>query len=207
MNLDDVSLEGAVIVDDLCRAAAERDPRLAGPFAEVHACRPRAVRALFAFAGGPLPESTNVVDHRRDEAVPGAAEAAPAWYPVIDLDRCSNCGQCHEFCLFGVYEKDADGRVRVSNPESCKNNCPACARICPEAAIIFPKVAEAPIDGSEIRDEDAVRSNIKVNVDEMLGDDVYAALRARKKKRRSLLNRKKIEKALAERRRCSEDEA
>lgn len=203
VNVDDVPQENVVVVDDLCRAAAERDPRLAGPFAEVHACRPRAVRALFAFAGFPLPESTKVVDHRRDTAVPGEPETAPAWYPVIDTDRCSGCGQCHEFCLFGVYEKQEDGRIVVVNPGSCKNNCPACARICPEAAIMFPKLGEAPIDGSEIRDEAAVRANVKLNVDEILGDDVYAALRARKQKRRALLNRKKIEKALEERRHCS----
>jgi len=42
-------------------------------------------------------------------------------------------------------------------------------------------------------------------VDEILGDDVYAALKARKEKRRSLLNRKKIDRALEERRKCSGD--
>ena len=93
----------------------------------------------------------------------------------------------------------------MANPQSCKNNCPACARICPEAAIIFPKVGESPINGAEISDEDELKTNIKVNVDEILGDDVYATLNARKQKRRSLLNRKKIEQALAERNKCSED--
>lgn len=200
---------GSVLVlSDLCRAAAEKNPVLEeiaeSDSAVVYACRPRAVRALFDYAGAPLSASAEVVDLRREAAAEGeASEEAPAWYPVIDYDRCSNCGQCHEFCLFGVYEKDAEERVQVVQPGNCKNNCPACARICPEAAIIFPKSAESPIDGAEIDDETVVKSQIKLNVDEILGDDVYAALEARKQKRRSLLNRKKIEKALEERRNCS----
>jgi ferredoxin len=94
--------------------------------------------------------------------------------------------------------------VVVIHPESCKNNCPACARICPETAIIFPKVGENPINGAEITDESIREAKVKINVDEILGDDVYTALNARKQKRRSLLNQKKIEQALEERRKCSE---
>lgn len=201
--------EGITVVDDLCKAAAERDPLLETRFSEVHACHPRAVCAIFDFAGHPLPTETKL--HNRRKALPATPspdlpleEKAPAWYPVIDYDRCTSCGQCHEFCLFGVYEKDDDGRVTVAHPASCKNNCPACARICPETAIIFPKVNETPINGAVISDEEIRQANVKINVDEILGDDVYAALNARKQKRRSLLNEKKIEKALAERRKCSE---
>jgi NAD-dependent dihydropyrimidine dehydrogenase PreA subunit len=200
--------EDVTVVDDLCKAAAEKDPILRKGFSEVHACHPRAVRALFDFAGHPLPAEVELHNHRLPYSntptlLHSSGEAA--WYPVIDYDRCTNCGQCHEFCLFGVYEKEDDGKVTVANPASCKNNCPACARICPEAAIIFPKVGESPINGAEISDEDKLKANIKVNVDELLGDDVYAALNARKQKRRSLLNQKKIEKAMDERRKCSED--
>ncbi|MFA6174867.1 MAG: ferredoxin family protein, partial [Kiritimatiellales bacterium] len=141
----------------------------------------------------------------RSPAGNSSGQSDAAWFPVIDGDRCTNCGQCFEFCLFGVYEKDAGGKVRVTNPQSCKNNCPACARICPAAAIIFPKVGESPINGAEISDEDALKANIKINVDEILGDDIYAALNARKQKRQSLLNRKKVEQALAERKKCAEE--
>jgi Pyruvate/2-oxoacid:ferredoxin oxidoreductase delta subunit len=70
------------------------------------------------------------------------------WFPVIDYDRCKNCRQCLQFCLFGVYGTDEGGLVRVAKPEKCKTNCPACARICPHTAIIFPKFAEGgPISG------------------------------------------------------------
>jgi hypothetical protein len=66
------------------------------------------------------------------------------WYPVVDLSRCTNCGHCLQFCLFGVYELDADGQVRVSQPDSCKAGCPACSRICPSSAIMFPLYHQDP---------------------------------------------------------------
>jgi len=197
----------AVVIPDLCRTAAEKDPILGTAFSQIHACHPRAVRALFEFAGHPLPESVSLHDHRTTPPHPHTPapsnSPSPAWYPILDYARCTACGQCFEFCLFGVFEKTKAGRVVVASPESCKDNCPACARICPETAIIFPKVGESPINGAEITDETALKANLKINVDEILGDDVYAALNARKQKRRSLLNQKKLEKALAEREKCS----
>lgn len=206
--------DGAVLVDDLCRAAVAKDPvlgQIAGADEPVIcACHPRAVRALCAFAGFPLPQNTEFINLRNSAIHPSSNpsfQSDSAWYPVIDEDRCTNCGQCFEFCLFGVYEKDSEEKVRVANPFSCKNNCPACARICPAAAIIFPKVGESPINGAEITDEETLKANIKINVDEILGGDVYAALNARKQKRRSLLDQKKVEQALAERKKCSEDKA
>jgi len=69
------------------------------------------------------------------------------WFPVIDYDRCQNCKQCLNFCLFGVYQLSEEGQVTVRNPAGCKTNCPACARMCPQKAIIFPKYADAPING------------------------------------------------------------
>ncbi|MDF7824496.1 ferredoxin family protein [Pontiellaceae bacterium B12227] len=207
VDVSGVPVEGAEIVPDLCKAAAEKDPILGNGFAEIHACHPRAVRALFNFAGQPLPDSARIHNHRNPlirQSDDPSMQSNPAWYPVIDYDRCTSCGQCHEFCLFGVYEKEAGGKIVVSNPASCKNNCPACARICPETAIIFPKVGESPINGAGISDETQRQANVKINVDEILGGDVYAALNARKQKRQSLMNEKKLEKALAERRSCSE---
>jgi NAD-dependent dihydropyrimidine dehydrogenase PreA subunit len=213
----------AAVVPDLCKAAAEKDPVLGEIAAAekplIYACHPRAVRALFAFAGTPLPENAQLINLRspltqssshpffHPSALPSDSPSDSAWYPVIDYDRCTHCGQCFEFCLFGVYAKNPDGKICVTQPHSCKNNCPACARICPGAAIIFPKVGESPINGAEISDEDELKANIKINVDEILGGDVYAALNARKQKRRSLLNQKKIEQALAERKNCSEGNA
>ncbi len=201
-----VASEEAVVIPDLCKAAATNDPVLGNNFSEIHACHPRAVRALFAFAGHPLSREVEIHNHRKPLSPhpSPSLEQNPAWFPVIDYDRCTGCGQCHDFCLFGVYGRDADGRVRVTHPESCKNNCPACARICPETAIIFPKCGESPINGAEIDDEAGRKANIKINVEEILGNDVYATLHARTQKRRALLDQKKVEKALDERRKCSE---
>jgi NAD-dependent dihydropyrimidine dehydrogenase PreA subunit len=60
------------------------------------------------------------------------------WYPVVEGARCRNCGQCLQFCLFGVYALDAEGKVTVARPDECKPGCPACSRICPEGVIMFP---------------------------------------------------------------------
>jgi len=60
------------------------------------------------------------------------------WYPVLDYSRCTDCRQCLQFCLFGVYTLDEEGKVRASAPDQCKPGCPACSRICPSSAIMFP---------------------------------------------------------------------
>jgi len=62
----------------------------------------------------------------------------PRWYPVIDGFRCVQCQHCLQFCLFGVYALDAEGKVQVRSPDQCKTGCPACARVCPQGAIMFP---------------------------------------------------------------------
>ena len=65
------------------------------------------------------------------------------WYPVLDRSRCTDCGQCHDFCLFGVYDV-RDGQVVATRPEQCKPGCPACARVCPEGSIMFPHYTADP---------------------------------------------------------------
>lgn len=76
------------------------------------------------------------------------------WYPVIDFDRCTNCMECVDFCLFGVYGVDHGENILVEQPDNCRKGCPACSRVCPENAIIFPQhkapaIAGAPTDGEE----------------------------------------------------------
>jgi NAD-dependent dihydropyrimidine dehydrogenase PreA subunit len=81
----------------------------------------------------------------RMEAPPGLGavrtidtSAAQRWYPLVDKSRCTHCGSCHQFCLFGVYELDEQKKVRIVHPDCCKPGCPACSRICPQGALIFP---------------------------------------------------------------------
>jgi NAD-dependent dihydropyrimidine dehydrogenase PreA subunit len=147
-----------------------------GPLAIV-ACFPRAIRWLFHAAGVPLSNGRtqfyNMRTQSPEEIIRGIADlgfriadsghgANPQsairdpqsswvpWFPVIDYDRCRNCKQCLNFCLFGVYKLSDEGRVEVRNPAGCKTNCPACARMCPQKAIIFPKYADPPINGDEV---------------------------------------------------------
>ena len=192
---------GATVVDDLCRLAARRDPvlrQIAG--AErvwIAACHPRAVRALFSAADAPLPDEGSTLLNLRTQAaeevlaaVPEDLECEPLtvadddgdwmpWFPAIDRDRCKNCKQCLNFCLFGVYETDDEGRVRVANPAQCKTYCPACARVCPEVAVIFPKYESGPISGEEVGPDGLGDEPVGVDLARLADGDVYAALRAR----------------------------
>jgi NAD-dependent dihydropyrimidine dehydrogenase PreA subunit len=123
----------------------------------------------------------------------------PSWFPVIDYSRCTSCGQCADFCLFGVYEKD-NGKVKVKNPRECKNNCPACARICPQTAIIFPKYKQGgAIGGSDFIDEIAEQKRQADDINTFLQGDIYNALEHRKQKRRSIILEEAMKKALDER--------
>ncbi|MDA1137666.1 MAG: ferredoxin family protein [Planctomycetota bacterium] len=72
------------------------------------------------------------------------------WYPVIDFGRCTNCMECIDFCLFGVYGVDSMDRILVENPDNCKKGCPACSRVCPEQAIIFPEYKSPEIAGANV---------------------------------------------------------
>lgn len=200
-------------VDDLCGLAAQKDAVLREVLTHrpvtVLACHLRAVKWLLRAEGSDVNQTTlfNSRDESTDPIVAQLVESGlhsgvaseitfkksvdwVPWFPVIDRDRCRNCKQCLSFCLFGVYGLDAQGHVSVVNPQGCKTNCPACARICPDVAIIFPKYNQAPISGAPIVDEDSERAKVKVNVQEILGSDIYGALSERKKKARSLLVRK-----------------
>lgn len=73
------------------------------------------------------------------------------WYPVIDFSRCTNCMECIDFCLFGVYGVDAQETIVVEQADNCRKGCPACSRVCPQNAIMFPQhktpaIAGAPVD-------------------------------------------------------------
>lgn len=93
------------------------------------------------------------------------SEPAPRrWYPVIDYDRCTNCMECIDFCLFGVYGVDQNDLILVESQDSCKKGCPACSRVCPENAIVFPAHKSPGIAGSD--DEVA---GLKIDLSKLFG--------------------------------------
>jgi ferredoxin len=54
---------------------------------------------------------------------------------VVDLDRCTGCGACHERCYFGALSRqDGPGSPSRVDPEKCMG-CGLCRVTCPEEAI------------------------------------------------------------------------
>ena len=82
------------------------------------------------------------------------------WYPVIDYSRCTNCMECIDFCLFGVYGVDKIETILVEQPDNCRKGCPACSRVCPENAIIFPQHKTPAIAGANVSDGGALKIDL-----------------------------------------------
>jgi NAD-dependent dihydropyrimidine dehydrogenase PreA subunit len=98
------------------------------------------------------------------------------WYPVIDYSRCTNCMECIDFCLFGVYGVDVHDTILVEQQDNCKKGCPACSRVCPENAIIFPGHKTPAIAGA-----DGEVAGLKIDLSKLFGapDGLVAAVAER----------------------------
>lgn len=109
------------------------------------------------------------------------------WYPVIDFDRCTNCMECVDFCLFGVYGLDGAETILVEQPDNCRKGCPACSRVCPENAIIFPQHKAPAIAGAEVEGGEG----FKIDLSQLFGapatDDDPIATAARERDEQLLL--------------------
>jgi len=215
-----------VEIADLCGCAVDRKNEIHDIFSAsdeilVVACYPRAVRLLLQNCGVETEKSAiNFLNFRAlnegqifesvSNFLSGISEKSesleiknstdwPSWYPMIDYTRCTACGQCSDFCLFGVYEK-RDNKVVVINPKGCKNNCPACGRICPQTAIVFPKYEhDGAIAGSDTIDELAEQQRQTQDVETILGSNIYKALEMRKAKRQSIIRSTAMQQAITER--------
>lgn len=216
-----------IMMTDLCGLAATDKELLSDLIKDdtrylVTGCFPRTMNLLFRKVNNDFDVSTGMhfvnlfedtfesiceqidsfSDEPGEEGTSGNLEASsewPSWYPVIDYERCTSCGQCADFCLFGVYEKSAS-EVKVVNPQGCKYNCPACARICPATAIIFPKYKNGgAIGGSDSIDEQMEQKRQTMDIESLLGDDIYAALIQRKMKRQSIIREEAMKRAVEER--------
>lgn len=122
----------------------------------------------------------------------------PAWYPVIDKSRCTLCGQCARFCVFGVYKFNKKS-LEVVNPLRCKNNCPACGRTCPASAIIFPRLPEnSALSGAK---PDKETKSGKADKKEGL----FVLLNDRNSNRKSIFRQGLVQQAEAEKRKAIEE--
>ena len=224
LQLVDIEVE-KIKLNDLCGLSANNKSQVKELFSQskktfLIACHQRAVKTLLTFARVQISENLHFLNLRENiefqefknvskQQVSDKSRTAiieinaktdwPAWYPVIDYSRCTQCGQCADFCLFGVYKKD-NGTVEVTNPEACKINCPACARICPQVAIIFPKYNYGgAISGSDSFDEVTEQKRQMDDLNQILGSDIYQALEQRKQKRQSIIRGDALNKAIEER--------
>jgi len=108
--------------------------------------------------GGPAAATEGREANRIEE------DAARRWYPVIDYGRCTNCMECVDFCLFGVYGLDDVDNLLVEQPDNCRKGCPACSRVCPENAIMFPLHKTPAIAGAL-----AEPGGLKIDLSELFG--------------------------------------
>ena len=205
-----------VELNDLCALSIDR----AGSLRELNrkfrrkiviACYPRAVENILIQADAPFEEMTVLnfrkisVDETKTELesfrgersyeVMNSGLKVPAWFPLVDKTRCSNCGQCAAFCLFGVYNY-ADKQLGVKNPLSCKNNCPACARACPQSAIIFPRIKEDSVIAGSDPDCNQVQQQAGLLIDRV---------KQRSNVHRSIFREDLLKKAEEERRKAIEE--
>lgn len=110
--------------------------------------------------GGELEKPIEAIEPFRIEE-----DAKRRWYPVIDYSRCTNCMECIDFCLFGVYGVDKVETILVEMPDNCRKGCPACSRVCPENAIIFPQHKTPTIAGSD----EVAGGGLKIDLSQLFG--------------------------------------
>lgn len=74
------------------------------------------------------------------------------WFPTIDADLCTGCGQCLEFCANGVFELNDEGIMEVAVEYNCVVGCNKCAEFCPMDAIEFPSIESLKEKLKEIKE-------------------------------------------------------
>ncbi len=124
-----------------------------------------------------LAEQKSATSLDDDDDVPANSEVVRRrWYPVIDYSRCTNCMECIDFCLFGVYGLDPLGSILVEQQDSCKKGCPACSRVCPANAIVFPGHKTPAIAGA-----DGEVGDVKIDLSKLFGAPSAVELAARER--------------------------
>jgi NAD-dependent dihydropyrimidine dehydrogenase PreA subunit len=69
----------------------------------------------------------------------GVERSTFSWGPIIDEEKCTQCGLCLLSCGAGVFGYSGSKKTfRVINFGSCTMGCTTCGKVCPESAISFP---------------------------------------------------------------------
>jgi NAD-dependent dihydropyrimidine dehydrogenase PreA subunit len=124
-----------------------------------------------------LTEQKSATSLDDDDDAPANGEVVRRrWYPVIDYSRCTNCMECIDFCLFGVYGLDAQSLILVEQQDNCKKGCPACSRVCPANAIVFPGHKTPAIAGA-----DGEVGDVKIDLSKLFGAPSAVELAARER--------------------------
>ncbi len=161
-----------VYLDEIRRLMAERSTRVVGLADGLNGSSHPSVDPAAAVAL-PIVSPSSI-----SPAQPRVVEEASTrrWYPVIDFSRCTNCMECIDFCLFGVYGIDQQETILVEQPDNCRKGCPACSRVCPENAIIFPQHKTPVIAG-----DPSIGGEMKIDLSQLFGkpNDLDTASRER----------------------------
>ena len=56
-----------------------------------------------------------------------------AYNPIVDVDKCTGCGECVDVCPVEVFELQ-DGKAIAVSAEECLG-CESCVEVCPIEAI------------------------------------------------------------------------
>jgi hypothetical protein len=137
-----------------CKARAEAKER-----ERVAAATPQLVQlGIKPSSNGSVPANGAAAARFKPEQL--LAQPGRRWYPVIDYSRCTNCLECLDFCLFGVYGVDSNERILVETQDNCKRGCPACSRVCPEHAIMFPDYKTPAIAGAPVGAIDSLKIDL-----------------------------------------------
>jgi NAD-dependent dihydropyrimidine dehydrogenase PreA subunit len=68
------------------------------------------------------------------------------WYPVIDYSLCTECGNCTDMCMHGVFDGEKAPSPVVIFPEGCIDGCHGCGKKCPADAISY--VGDKPVESN-----------------------------------------------------------